>query len=46
VIGGLTEHFHSDPTYYSHGMTTDTDAPKIRHRLVADVADAALLMPL
>lgn len=46
VIGGLTEHFHSVPTDYSHRMTIENDAPEILRRVVEDGADAALLVPL
>jgi len=46
VIGGLTEHFHGVPTDYSHRRTMEHDAPEILRRLVADGADAALLVPL
>ena len=46
LIGGLTEHFHSAPTDYSHRHTNEYDAPEILRRLAADGADAALLVPL
>ena len=46
VIGGLTEHFHSVPTDYSHRHTIEYDAPNILKRLVEDGADAAILVPL
>ncbi len=46
VIGGLTGRFHGVPTVYSHRETTEHDAPEILARVVADHADAALLVPL
>ena len=46
VIGGLTERFHGAPTEYSHRQTNLHDAPAILDRVVADHADAALLVPL
>ena len=46
VIGGLTARFHSVPTEYSHHRTNARDAPDIVDRVVADHADAALLVPL
>lgn len=45
-IGGLTKRFHGVPTTYSQRETTEHDAPDILARLVADHADAALLVPL
>ena len=46
MIGGLSPRFHSIPTDYSHRLTTEHDAPQILDRLIADDADAALLIPL
>lgn len=46
VIGGLTDRFHSVPTTYSHRETMEHDAPEVLERVVADHADAALLVPL
>lgn len=46
VVGGLAERFHGVPTVYSQRETLEDDAPLIHERLVADHADAALLVPL
>lgn len=46
AIGGLTESFHGVPTVYSHRETTEFDAPEILRRVVAEKADAALLVAL
>lgn len=46
VIGRLSPNFHSVPTLYSHRTTTEHDAPEILSRVLAEHADAALLVPL
>jgi len=46
TVGGLAARFHGVPTDYSHRLTIEQDAPEILSRVVADGADAALLIPL